>query len=170
MKVWCKKWRCFAVVFWVYFFVGTPVTAETAVYRTLRGKVAQVIDGDTVRLTDGMLVRYLGMDTPEMRRKIGHQWAEHPQAYAEEASRMNRLLVEGKTVRLKTLKSLQYDKYGRLLAYVFVGPTFVNQQIVARGLARLYTRHADTPYDRMLARAQRHAHIRRLGIWSKSMP
>ena len=33
--------------------------------------VDRVIDGDTIELSSGIHVRYIGMDTPEIRRKIG---------------------------------------------------------------------------------------------------
>ncbi len=51
--------------------------------------VAQVTDGDTIKLTDGRRVRYIGMNTPE-----------RGQPYYEQATKTNRQLVEAKEVQL----------------------------------------------------------------------
>ena len=60
--------------------------------------VTRVIDGDTIEVDiDGTIykVRYIGIDTPELDDK-------QPEfcVLAQEATRYNRQLVEGKTVRL----------------------------------------------------------------------
>ena len=61
----------------------------------------RVIDGDTVQLTDGRLVRYVGIDTPEVRRRVGETWVLDPEPFAEVAMEANRRLVEGRRVRLE---------------------------------------------------------------------
>ena len=57
--------------------------------------VSKVIDGDTVKLQDGRIIRYLGIDTPE---------SVHPsvpdQCYGDEASDKNKELVLNKKVIL----------------------------------------------------------------------
>jgi len=59
-------------------------------------KVIKVIDGDTIKLENGEVVRYIGIDTPE---------TVHPskpvQCFGREASNKNKELVEGKLVRLE---------------------------------------------------------------------
>jgi micrococcal nuclease len=60
-----------------------PTDLETAT-------VAQVVDGDTVELTDGRRVRYIGINTPE-----------RDQPYYQEATEANRQLVGGKDVQLE---------------------------------------------------------------------
>jgi len=91
--------------------------------------VVRVIDGDTVELENGERVRYLGIDTPE---------TVHPdkpvECYGPEASERNKLLVEGKRVRLLR-DGPDRDSYDRLLRYVFVGGTFVNGDLVWGGYA-----------------------------------
>ena len=54
--------------------------------------VERVIDGDTIEIAGGERVRYIGIDTPELR----------PQAepFASQAEAMNRRLVQGRYVRL----------------------------------------------------------------------
>ncbi|MDT8436247.1 MAG: thermonuclease family protein, partial [Gemmatimonadota bacterium] len=111
----------------------------------LSGPVTRVFDGDTidVELAGGReRVRYIGIDTPEMDD-------ERPavRARAREAAAANRRLVAGRTVRLE-LDVEERDRYGRLLAYVWIGDTLVNEVLVREGHARLLTippnvRHAD---------------------------
>lgn len=73
--------------------------------------VIKVIDGDTIVIEGGYRVRYIGIDTPEIRPR--------EEAYAIEAWQANRQMVEGKRVRLEKDVS-ETDRYDRLLRYVYV--------------------------------------------------
>ncbi len=128
-----------------------------------RAFVVRVVDGDTIEAKiDGRLedVRYIGVDTPETVKP------DTPvQCFGPHASAFNHRLVEHRRVRL-VFGTERRDVYGRLLAYVYLGPRFVNADLVRRGLARTLTippndRHA--PLFRHLelgaARAGR-------GLWS----
>ena len=115
--------------------------------------VARVIDGDTCRLKDGRRIRYLGINTPE-----------EGDPHAEEATLANRRLVGGKTVRLEFGGSRQ-DKYGRLLAYVFAGDTFVNETLLRQGHAHLIYPVAGK-YRERLCQAQDEARSAGVGIWA----
>jgi len=88
-------------------------------------QVVRVIDGDTIQVCcvfgDRVNVRYIGVDTPET-----HHPMRGVEPYGKEASEANRKLVDGKTVSLK-FDVEQRDRYGRLLAYVYLEDgTFVN--------------------------------------------
>ena len=78
-------------------------------------------------------VRYIGINTPETK---------HPTKGKEpcgpEASAVNRALVAGRTVRLE-LDVQPWDRYRRLLAYVYVGEIMVNAELVRRGYAQVAT-------------------------------
>ena len=103
----------------------------------------RVIDGDTIEVNiDGAVykVRYIGIDTPELDDKR----AEYS-ALAQEATRYNRQLVEGETIRLEKDVS-ETDKYGRLLRYVYVDDIFVNAELVRQGLAWAKAYEPDTKY------------------------
>ena len=95
-------------------------------------RVLRVVDGDTIEVDlNGREedVRYIGIDTPESVAP------DQPvECYGHRASDFNASLVDGKTVRLVFDAELR-DKYGRLLAYVYVGDVFVNAELVERGLA-----------------------------------
>jgi len=126
--------------------------------------VEKVIDGDTIVLKDGHTVRYLGIDTPEVRKKEGKDWIYEPQPFAEEASALNRKLVESKHVRLE-YDVEKKDKYDRLLCYVFVGDVFVNAKLLEEGLAFLYTYPPNVKYVDRFVELQKKARLEQKGIW-----
>lgn len=121
--------------------------AETA-------KVLQVLDGDTCKLEGGRRVRYLGIEAPETG-----------DFFSEEATQANNRLVGGKTVRLEYVGS-RVDRDGRLLAYVFVGKTFVNEELVRQGFAHL-RRPVAAKHKDLLSEAQDEARAACRGIWAK---
>lgn len=100
--------------------------------------VRRVIDGDTIELATGQLVRYIGVDTPEVRRKEGDRWVVDPEAMAEAAAELNRRLVEGRRVRIE-YDVQTADRFGRLLAYVYVGEDMVNAALIKAGMAHAMT-------------------------------
>lgn len=127
-------------------------------------KVRRVIDGDTIEIEGGTHVRYIGIDTPETRERTRTGWKYNPQPYAQEASRLNEDLVQDKQVRLE-FDVETHDRYGRLLAYVFVGEIFVNEEILRRGYARLLTIPPDVKYVDRFKKAVKKARQHHQGIW-----
>jgi len=118
------------------------------------GTVASVIDGDTIQLSNGKHVRYLGIDAPETG-----------EYFCAEATLKNRQLVEGKTVQLQ--KGItDRDKYGRLLRYVYSDDVFVNAELVAQGYAHAYIFEPDDQYSQVLVQLEQYAKMRQIGIWS----
>lgn len=93
-----------------------------------RALVNRVVDGDTIEVEGGDKVRYLLVDTPEMPDSC----------YAGEAARFNASLVEGREVSLAYDEAGCRDRYGRLLAYVFVDGHEVNRLLVEQGYACVY--------------------------------
>ena len=110
--------------------------------------------GDTCDLDDGRSVRYLGINAPEKGNP--HAW---------EATLANNDLVGGKTIRLEFLRARE-DSHGRLLAYVFVEDTFVNEALVRQGHAHINYR-VGAKYGERLRQAQQDARAAGLGIWEK---
>lgn len=128
--------------------------------------VVRVIDGDTlsIRFEDGAeeRVRLLLVDTPE---------SVHPnkpvQPFGLEASEFAKdIMPAGSTVKLE-LDVSERDKYGRLLAYVWIGDKMLNELLLEKGLARVAyvfapnTRHVDRFYE-----IQKQAQQQAVGIWS----
>ena len=144
--------RSFFLINFLFFsftliFAGVPKT----------GYVIKVNDGDTVKLSTGQYVRYLGIDTPE-----------HGEEYFSEAKRFNKKLVFGKKVYLEYGKRKK-DRYGRLLAWIFVKKgkkkIFVNYLLVKNGYAHLYFFNPKEKYYIGLLDAQRDAIRLKEGIW-----
>ena len=127
-----------------------------------RAEVERVVDGDTIEVTLGGItedVRYIGVDTPETVKP-----GTPVQCFGEQASAFNHDLVEGETVRLRYDRELR-DAYGRLLAYVYVGETFVNAELVAGGYARTLEIAPNTSEAGRLERLQSAASAAGRGLW-----
>lgn len=127
--------------------------------------VRRVIDGDTVEIGDGRLVRYIGIDTPELRRHEGDRWVFDPEPFGEAARDANAKLVEGKTVRLE-YDVETHDRYGRLLAYVYMDGTMVNAALVAGGYAQLLTIPPNVRHVEEFRRLVNEARDAKRGLWS----
>ena len=87
--------------------------------------IDRVIDGDTVEV-NGTSIRLLGINTPE-RGEI----------YYEEAKDFLEELIVNKTVELEYGKE-KYDKYNRILGYLFLEEESVNIKLIEKGLANYY--------------------------------
>ena len=137
---------------------GGESSTQTSESQT--GTVSWVVDGDTIRLTNGRRVRLVQIDAPEIHLR---------ECYGARArSELERLLPRGRRVRLELDARLdQVDEHGRQLAYVFAGETNANVEQVRRGAARLFFyrgqrgRHADR-----LREAAREARSAGRGLWS----
>jgi endonuclease YncB( thermonuclease family) len=123
--------------------------------------VKWVVDGDTIVLTEGSKVRYIGIDAPELQRDdhIG-------EPYADEAKRLNARLVKNKKVRLE-FDVEPNDRFQRRLAYVFLEDgTFVNAEMLLQGCAFLLHVPPNVKYQATLLAAQQSAMSAKRGIWS----
>ncbi len=158
--------------FIILLFLAPSVThAQPGELRTdvFDAKVLKVIDGDTIRLEDGRLVRYLGVNAPEVRKKVGGKWVFDPEPFGEAATAFNRKLVEGKTVRLQIDPARPRDRFGRLLAYVFVENErkyFVNVELLKQGLAKMDIMPLGTEHRIMFWSAEESAWTDKRGVWS----
>ncbi|WP_346773966.1 thermonuclease family protein [Brevibacillus sp. SYP-B805] len=122
--------------------------------------VKRVIDGDTFETIEGERVRMIGIDTPESVKPNSPV-----EPYGKEASRYTKALIEGKTVRLE-FDVEPKDKYGRLLAYVYLPDgTFVNEKIMRDGYAQVMTIPPNVKYADRLLQAERAARKEGKGLW-----
>ncbi len=130
------------------------------------GVVTAVTDGDTVILDDGRVVRMIGTQAPKLPldRPDFPTWPLAPEAKAAlEAIALNqpvRLGFGGEAV----------DRYGRVLAHVFVttpeGEIWAQQAMVAKGLARVYSFPDNRACLDLLFAAEGRARLAGLGIWA----
>jgi micrococcal nuclease len=98
-------------------------------------------------------------NTPET-----HRPDKLPEYCGREAFEANRRLVAGKTVRLE-FDERRRDKFGRLLAYVYVESLFVNAELIRQGYARVTTYRDNRRHHDDFARLQQDAVAARRGMW-----
>ncbi len=129
-----------------------------------RHYVRWVIDGDTVVLENGVHVRYASINTPE----IPHE-DEPGEPFGQAAKRFNLKLVKGKTVLLEIAEEPR-DRFGRLLAYVFLPDgTFVQEELVAQGLAFVCYLPPNLKYYDRLLKTERQALRKGRGLWGADL-
>lgn len=131
---------------------ATPVVSETTL-------VTRVIDGDTIQIASGELVRYIGIDTPEVGR--GNTPEE---CYAKEATEENKKLVLGKYITLVNDEA-DRDPYGRLLRYAYIGDIMINQELVAQGMAIARAYPPNTKHQAQLRESEENAKAEQRGLW-----
>lgn len=125
-------------------------------------KVIKVVDGDTIELENGERVRYIGIDTPETKHP-----SKPVEYYGKEAAEANAELVEGKQVRLE-FDVQERDKYGRLLAYVYVDTIFVNAWLLEQGYAQILTIPPNVKYQEKFLELQKRAREEGKGLWTEN--
>ncbi|MCY8152001.1 thermonuclease family protein [Bacillus paralicheniformis] len=131
----------------------------------IEAPVIRVIDGDTfVANVDGQKekVRLILVDTPET---VHPTKPEEP--YGKEASNFAKKTLSKQTVQLE-MDVEKRDKYGRLLAYVYLkdGSSF-NKVLLEKGYARLAVFPPNIKYEDEYKQAEEAAKEKALGIWSK---
>ncbi len=119
-------------------------------------RVIRVIDGDTIVVSGGRRVRYIGIDTPEVRGI--------PDVFGPEATDYNRRLVEGRTVSLVKDVSKE-DRFGRLLRFVYADGILVNAELVREGFAEATAFEPDITYAGCFAALEREAAEAGRGMW-----
>lgn len=159
----------------------TPVKATTtteaakSAIQTIEAKVIRVVDGDTIEVEmDGKTekVRFIGVDTPETKHP-----SKPVEAYGKEASAYTESKLAGKTVFLE-LDVQERDKYGRVLAYVWLeDPTEIsdaevrakmfNAHLLLNGYAQLLTIPPDVKYsNEYFVKYQTEARDNDKGLWA----
>lgn len=124
--------------------------------------MAQVYDGDTVRLRDGRRVRLLNVNAPE----IAHG-AQPGQPHGQEAARaLRKLLPDGAAVGL-SYDADREDKYGRLLAHLaLTDGTDAQAALLAQGAAWVLVVPPNVARVDCYARIERQARSARRGLWA----
>lgn len=144
-------------------FIGAPAAARDALDAGGRARVAGVIDGDTVVLADGREVRLVGIQAPKLPlgRPNFRAWP-----LADEARDALTQLVLGQDVTLG-YGGTRVDRHGRQLAHLHAaaGP-WIQGEMLARGLARVYTFSDNRTLAVELYAIERQARAAKRGIWN----
>ncbi len=152
---------------------------DTAPPDLIPATVAEVIDGDTVRVRlpgrRTQKVRFIGVDTPETRHpKTG----EEP--YGRAAAAFTKKSLLGRRVWLER-DVQERDRYGRLLAYVWLEPPtgasasevrekMFNARLLLEGCAQVLTVPPNVRYADLFVKFQREAREAKKGLWSGKTP
>jgi len=142
-----------------------PDLPETLAEGTYR--VARVIDGDTLLLANRAKVRLIGVDCPEWNAEQQQQrrLAAEATGYVRRSVRDN-----GGVVRLQFDRE-RLDKYGRFLAYVWIGDRLLNEELLREGLARARLEyHYSQSMKRRFQRAEAEAQAAGRGMWALGRP
>lgn len=128
--------------------------------------VIKVVDGDTLSVNiDGntQTLRLIGIDTPE---------TVHPskpvECFGIEASNKAKQVLNGQSVRIEQDSTQgDYDKYNRLLVYVFLkdGTNF-NKLMIEEGYGYEYTYDLPYKYQSEFKQAEEQAKVLKKGLWA----
>lgn len=124
------------------------------------------IDGDTARFVikdEVKTVRFLSINTPE----IAHDDVVG-ETFGDEASIFTcNMLTNASVIKLQyDSKSDKEDKYGRVLAWVFVDDELLQEKLVSEGLAEVKYVYKDYKYSSQLKDIELEAKKNELGIWA----
>lgn len=131
-----------------------PITGLRSVF------VERVIDGDTIITDMEERIRYIGMDTPETKHP-----SKPVEFFGAEASKKNVEFVEGKTVELE-FDVEELDRYGRTLAYIWLGDEMINAKLLSEGYAQIATYPPNVRYVDYFLSLQEEARLNLVGLWA----
>src|SRR5436190_15596451 len=121
-------------------------------------RVQRVVDGDTVRLAGLGSVRLIGINTPEVYGRV--------QCFGPEASAFAKSVLRRDTEVRYRVGTEPRDRYGRLLAYVWLSDgRLFNRMLVEGGYATTLTIAPNDQLARTFAAAQAGARRARAGMW-----
>ena len=151
------------IVFLSLFFISTNFT-----YAKEKVEFSECVDGDTIKIIlDGKKysVRMIAIDTPE---------SVHPQKgieyYGKEASEYTcNQAKNAKKIEIEYDENCQKtDKYGRIMAWVFVDGKLLQKGLVENGYAKVGYLYDDYKYTSELEKVQELASAKEIGLWNES--
>lgn len=153
--------KIYSIIFVVLLLVPTSVSA-------LKEKVtlSKCIDGDTAKfLIDGKVykTRFLAIDTPETKHP---KKGEEP--FGREASIYTcKKLTTAKKIELEYEDNNKEDKYGRLLAWVFIDGNLLQAELIEKGYAKVAYLYGNYQYTNLLKLEEKVARVNKRGLWNE---
>ena len=126
-------------------------------------EVKRIVDGDTIVIDyNGKQekVRLIGVDTPESV----HPDKDKNNEYGKLASKYTKSKLEGKSVALE-FDVQERDKYGRLLAYVYLDGKMFNKTLLEDGYAQVATYPPNVKYVDDFLKIEKKAKEINAGLW-----
>jgi len=135
-------------------------------------QVVRIIDGDTLDIAvpdrdkPTTRIRLWGVDSPEIAH--GKEPSMH---FGPEATRFAEQSLSGRRVHIVLSPKQSRDRYGRLLAYVFLerGGIMFNERLIEEGFAYA-DRRFDHHYEDRFEALENEAHRRGRGLWKDLIP
>jgi micrococcal nuclease len=141
------------IFLWILFFPTSSCPEEWV-------RAKWVADGDTIVLENGDIIRYIGIDAPEIDHKTNVA-----EPYGFVSRKFNKKLVLSEKLRLESDQRPQ-DRFGRRLSYVFLdNGVFVNQVLIENGYAFYLYHKANVKYQDVLLKKQQEAMASKRGVW-----
>ncbi|MGN0166278.1 MAG: thermonuclease family protein [Lachnospiraceae bacterium] len=126
-------------------------------------EVVRVKDGDTIVIDcngENFTIRLIGIDAPESV----HPDADKNTSQGEIASEFMKETLEGKSVSLEFDEEL-YDRYDRLLAYVYLEDEMLNALLLKKGYAKVTIYEPNHKYEDYFLSLQDVAKLKKTGFW-----
>ncbi|MFC4182727.1 thermonuclease family protein [Saccharococcus thermophilus] len=147
---------------------GTSAT-KSGLSATLRlgekypATLVKCVDGDTAKfIVNGReyTTRFLFIDTPESTIEI--------EPFGKEASRFTCSRLKQGNITLETDGSTLFDKYHRLLAWVWVGNKLLQEEVTKAGLVEDFYDYGNYKYENRIRAAMAEAKRNGMGMYSRS--
>lgn len=120
--------------------------------------------GSVVGVTDGDTIKVMRNDKVERIRLYGIDCPEKKQAFGKRAKQFTVNMVFKQTV---DIKPITIDRYGRIIAWIYVNGRYLNKELLKAGLAWHYKRYSK---DRDLADLESQARKKKIGLWIEANP
>ena len=152
--------RKYLILISIFFFSINFTYADTV-------KFKRCVDGDTFKAIlnkKEVTVRMLAIDTPESVKP-----ETEVAYYGKEASEYTcNKLENARNITLEYDKnSDKFDKYDRLLAWVFIDDSLLQEELVEKGYAKVAYLYDDYKYADILKAKQELASAKNIGIWNE---
>lgn len=160
------KNRVLVLMFLMIAIIPTAISAKTGDKEKV--KLVKCIDGDTAVFKIGKeeeKVRFLAINTPEYSKKKKEPYGEEASTYTCDK------LEQAEKIELEyDPASSKRDKYGRILAWVFVDDKLLQEELVSKGYAEVKYVYDTYKYAQRLEKKELKATEKELGIWSEKEP
>jgi endonuclease YncB( thermonuclease family) len=139
--------------------VCTANVSQAAVNKPFKAEVVKIIDGDSLKVRSGKQkyeLRLYGIDAPE-----------YDQPYAANAKKYVKHNILGRNVKVVPV---EYDKYGRLVAVVWIDDVTINEKLLREGLAWYYPKYCKKSICSSWKKLSNDAEKQKKNLWQSTDP
>ncbi len=134
--------------------------AAPAIAHAVEATVTKVADGDTVTAVtkdnQTLKIRFFGIDAPEKKQPFG-----------QKAKEVLTDMVNKKDIDVDIITG---DRYGRSVGIIRLGDKIVNEEMLKRGLAWVYSDYCNRPECEKWTALEEKARKDRKGLWEQPSP